>query len=186
MSNSSTGKRKTEHNAGSPQTGEPVFLMIGKLRRPHGLNGEVLAEVLEEHSASLKPGSLVFVGKKLIRCVVASVRQADKFWLIRFEGYGDSQTVAGFTNQMIQIDLRDAAPLPEGQFYLNEIIGMQVLDESEQSIGAVTEVIVTGANDVYVIRSESGEEILIPAIKSVILKMDREANLMIIRLQEWL
>ena len=70
--------------------------------------------------------------------------------------------------------------------YLNEIIGMQVLDESEQSIGAVTEVIVTGANDVYVIRSESGEEVLIPAIKSVILKMDREANLMIIRLQEWL
>ena len=62
---------------------------------------------------------------------------------------------------------------------------MQVMDEDGGILGEVVDILVTGANDVYVVRGQSGEELLLPAIKSVILSMDRESKTMIVRLQQW-
>lgn len=186
MKSRSTGKRKIEITSGSPQSGEPVYLTIGWLRRPHGLGGEVLSELTPEHLEIVKAGCHVFVGKSLIPCSVDGVRQADKLWLLHFEGYDDSESVVGFRNMEIHIDVKDAAPLAEGQFYHHEIIGMRAFDEKNEFLGTVEEIIVTGANDVYVIRREIGDDVLVPAIKSVVIHMDRDSRSMIVRPQEWL
>ncbi len=186
MKPGSTSKGKTVINSGSPQPGEPVYLTIGRVRRPHGVKGEILSELVTEHPENIVAGKKVLIGDSLIPCVISRIRQADKLWLVSFEGYDDCQMVEGFRNQQIYIYFKDAAPLPEGSFYHHEIIGMRVFDENEELLGMVSEIVVTGANDVYVVSQDSGAEILIPAIKSVIMKMDRESRSMVVRQQEWL
>lgn len=186
MKDRSSSRRQKEVNPGSPQQGEPVYLTVGRIRRPHGVKGELLTEFITEHPENLTAGKQVLIGNALVPCVISSIRQADKFWLVCFEGYDDCQTVEIFRNQQIFIHIKDAAPLPEGKFYHHEIIGMQVFDENHELLGTVAEVIVTGANDVYVVTDSSGAEILIPAIKSVIINMDRESRSMVVRQQEWL
>jgi 16S rRNA processing protein RimM len=77
-------------------------------------------------------------------------------------------------------------PLPQGQIYQHELFGFQVVDENENLLGELVEIIETGANDVYVVRNESGKEILLPAIPSVILELDSVHRVMRVHLLEGL
>jgi len=63
---------------------------------------------------------------------------------------------------------------------------MKVYNESLALLGVVEDILVTGANDVYVVKSDNGSEVLVPAIKSVIIEIDRNTGRMVVRLQEWL
>ncbi len=171
---------------GSPQPGEPVYLIIGKLRRPHGVKGELSLELTTEHPEKIIAGMTVYVGKKKTAGKIANIRMANKFWLVSFEGYHDCEQVEGFRNQWVYIRRADSAPLPDGRYYHHEIIGMKVYSETGVLLGVVSEILVTGANDVYIVKNEGGAEILLPAIKSVIIEIDREAGRMVVNQQEWL
>lgn len=181
-----TSKRSEKFpKTGSPQTGEPVYLTIGKLRRTHGVQGEIIMDALTDVPETITAGLVVFVGGHHKEVKIKSVRQADKSYLVAFEGYDDCDQVGIFRNQYVFIKTKDAAPLEVGKYYQHEVIGMEVVDESGSHIGKVAEIISTGANDVYVILPESGEEILIPAIKAVILEIDAVKKKMKVRLPEW-
>jgi 16S rRNA processing protein RimM len=77
-----------------------------------------------------------------------------------------------YRNQWVFIKKKDAPPLPKGQHYKHELYGLKVVDENDNPLGELVEIIETGANDVYVVRNDSGKEILLPAIPSVILDLD--------------
>lgn len=170
---------------GSPQTGEPVYLTIGKLRRTHGVQGEIIFDVLTDMPETIMPGLVVSIGSMYKETIIKSVRQAGNYLLVAFEGYNDCDQVAILRNQFVFINSKDAAPLKSGKYYHHEVIGIDVLDESGNAIGKITEIISTGANDVYVIQSSSGEEILIPAIKTVVLEIDPQKKIMRVHLPEW-
>ncbi len=72
-------------------------------------------------------------------------------------------------------------PLGEGAYYHFEIIGLSVITENGEALGVITEVLETGGNDVYVIKSGSGKEVLLPALKEIVKRIDTEAGHMIIR-----
>jgi 16S rRNA processing protein RimM len=171
--------------SGSPHKGEPVYFVIGKLRRPHGVDGEILFEMSSENLELFTPGNQIFVGGKKKPFNITSLRQANKLWLIAFEGIENREQAALITNQFIYIREDSLGPLPEGSFYHHEVVGMRVIDEGGTLLGEVVEVMVTGANDVYVVKTPAGKEILIPAVKSVILKMDRDIRSIIVHPQEW-
>ena len=78
-----------------------------------------------------------------------------------------------------------ARPLPEGEFYLYQIIGLDVFDESGTGLGTLAEVIQAGEVDVYVVRDATGREQLFPALKEVVLDIDPKARRMVVRPQEW-
>ena len=80
---------------------------------------------------------------------------------------------------LVQISIEDAAPLEEGEYYHFQVIGVEVEMESGERLGRVTEVLETGANDVYVVRGPRGE-VLIPAIESVVRVLDLEAGRMVV------
>ncbi len=185
MTPTTSAQKRDAHNSGSPKTGEPVYLIIGKLRRTHGLDGDLLMDVLTEHPETITVGLTVFVGQKHKPITVSGVRQADRNLLIKFEGYTDCDQAAIFRNQVLSIKTSEAQPLSEGRFYHHEIIGMNVVDENSQPVGVLTEILTTGANDVYVVNPVEGKEILIPAVKAFILKIDPEANLMVVRMPQW-
>ena len=75
--------------------------------------------------------------------------------------------------------------LPEGEYYHHQLLGLKVINEAGLEVGSLTEIIETGANDVYVATSAEGKETLFPAIESVILWVDLGRNEMQVRLPDW-
>jgi len=161
--------------SGSPSIGEPEFLVVGKLRRPHGLRGEVLMSVWTDFPERLKPGVSIHIGVNHGLHIIRSIRWHRQDMLIAFEGIVDRDQAGIFRNQLMMVRADDRPSLPNGQLYQHQLLGMRVILEEDASlIGTLTEIIETGANNVYLVRAEDGQELLIPAIDSVILNIDVE------------
>lgn len=174
--------RKRSHSMqtsdpGSPHSGEPEFLAVGKLHRPHGVHGEILMSVWTDFPERLVPGVLVYVGEDHKPVRIRSIRSHRDDLLISFEEYPVREEVGLLRNQVLMVKSSDRAPLEDGELYIHHIIGMRVVDDaSDKYLGTVTEIIETGANDVYIVRCDSGSELLLPAIDSVILDIDIELH----------
>ncbi len=172
-------------SSGSPK-GEPVYLTVGFLRRPHGLRGEIVMDLHTDFPERLKGGRELFIGNEYKSLIVEGVREQQKGVLIKFNGVDTPEAAGQLRNQWVFVRASDVPPLPEGQVYKHELIGFQVVDEDETVLGQLVEILETGANDVYVVRDESGKEILLPAIPSVILDRDIARRLMRVHLLEGL
>jgi len=147
-------------------------LVIGKLRHPHGVRGEILMEVITDFPERLKVGSQVFVGADYRPERIRTIRPHAKGLLISFEAYQSPESVGLLRNQFVFTSSKDLPPLPEGEYYHHQLIGMRVLSDQSQELGYLAEILSTPANDVYLIRHSDGTELLLPAIESVILKVD--------------
>ena len=158
---------------GSPSQGEPVYLAVGLLRRPHGVRGEIMLEIQTEHPDQFKVGASFYVGEERISFTIASVRTHNKGFLLSFEGINDRDEVGLLRNHYVYANIADLPPLPEGEYYDYQLIGLTVIEEETgETLGELKEIIKTGANDVYLVTSESGTEILLPVIPDVILDID--------------
>jgi 16S rRNA processing protein RimM len=169
-------------DAGSPQNGEPVFLAVGKLRRPHGLHGEIIMDVLTDFPERLQPGMTLFVGPDHQPRRLRSLRWHTAALLVAFEGMDTPEQAGEFRNQAAYVPAADRPRLPEGEYYHHQMIGLKVVSESGSALGKITEILDTGANDVYVVRAEMGPEILIPAVDDFVLAVDLERGEMRVRL----
>ncbi len=108
----------------------------------------------------------------------ASVRK-DRV-ILKLAGINTPEQAKRLRGALLQVPREELWPLEEGAFYQFEIVGLSVLTLAGELVGVVTEVLTTGGNDVYVVRDGSGGELLIPALQSVVRKIDTEAGQMII------
>ncbi len=106
--------------------------------------------------------------------------------IVLFGGVADRDEAEALRDEFVYIGMEDAVPLEEGEYYLFQIEGISVVTEDGSSLGTLTGLIETGANDVYVITEEDGSELLLPAIPEVILQVDIENQVMTVRLMEGL
>jgi 16S rRNA processing protein RimM len=171
-----------EHPAGSPISGEPEFLVIGKLRRPHGLRGEMLMDVLTDFPERLMPGTLVFLGEEHQPQRISDLRSQDQALLVTIAGFESPEEVGRFRNYMVYVRADDRPVLPEGEFYHHQLLGLKVVQDDGVALGIVSDILVTGANDVYVVQSEDGREILLPAIEEVIQEIDLAQGHLVVHL----
>jgi len=185
MTTAESSLSNSEQKKGSPQSGGPVFLTIGKLQRTHGVKGEIVMEVMTDFPEKILPGNIVYIGSKQQPYEISGVRPAADKILVSFKGFNDCDQVSILRNQIVSIKTEDANQLPEGEFYHHEIIGMTAVDEDGKLIGTISEILVTGANDVYIINKENGEELLLPAIRDAVRSIDRTTRRMVVRLPEW-
>ncbi len=170
-----TGKNKPsklESSTGSPQPGEPVFLVIGKLRRPHGLRGEMIMDILTDFPERLKAGMTVFVGEEYKPLGVKTWREHQKGLLVSFDDYSAPEAVGILRNHMVYVKASELPALPKGEYYHHQVIGLRVVDEGGAELGKVTDVIATGANDVFLIQQEGGVEFLLPVVDEMVLSID--------------
>lgn len=161
-----------EDSAGSPSSGEPVFLVIGKLRRPHGLHGDMLMELLTDFSDSLKPGVEVYIGEEYESLIIQRCRWHGKLMRIAFEGLEDPEAVGKYRNTFVYVQSKDHPELPDGEYFHRELIGLRVIDEGGKNLGVVDQILETGANDVLLVIDDEDHEILLPVIDPVILDID--------------
>lgn len=170
---------------GSPD-GEPVYLTVGFLRRPHGLGGEVIMDLHTDFPERMKSGRKLLVGEQHKPFTLTGVRPHQAGLLVKFKGINSAEEAGQFRNQWVYIKASEAPPLPEGKIYQHQLLGFQVVDDTERSLGELVEILETGANNVYVVKDEAGHELLLPAIPSVILDIDTERRLVRVHLLEGL
>ena len=171
--------------SGSPD-GEPVYLVVGFLRRPHGVQGEIIMDLHTDFPERLRSGRKLLVGDEHKPMTIASTRPHARGMLMKFKGVETPEDVGQFRNQWVYVKATDVPALPEGQIYQYELFGFKVVDENDNPLGELVEIIETGANDVYVVKDDSGRELLLPAIPSVILDLDPARRLMRVHLLEGL
>jgi len=173
-------------NASGSPDGEPVYLTVGFLRRPHGVSGEIILDLHTDFPERLKSGRKLFLGEEHKPMTLVSARPHAKGMLIKFKGIETPEDVGQFRNHWVYVKASDVPPLPEGQLYQHELFGFSVVDESDNLLGELVEILETGANDVYVVKDANGREILLPAIPSVILELDPARRLIRVHLLEGL
>lgn len=173
---------KFEPSAGSPPTGEPAFLVIGKLLRPHGLRGEILMKVITDFPERLKPGIRVFVGEQHRPITVLERRSHNQGLLMLLDGYTSPEAVGELRNQFVYVSTADLPSLPPGEYYHHQLIGLLVFSDDGRELGYLVEILTSQANDVYVIQRSTGPELLLPGIADVVKQIDLEGGRMLVHL----
>lgn len=171
---------KNDLGAGSQNISEPAFLVLGKLRRPHGVQGEIPLEIYTHMLELLSPESVVYIGEHHHPYTIERTRYKNELLLLKFYEIDDRTIVSELTNLLVYVPADQLPLLAEDEFYLHKLIGMSVFEEGGRYIGILMEILETGANDVYIIEDQSGEEILIPATEEMILEIDLVQNKMIV------
>jgi 16S rRNA processing protein RimM len=184
--NQKKGKSPSFDQAGAQQVAPPAFLLVGKLNRPHGVRGEMIMTLMTDFPERLKSGVQVFLGVEHQPVTIKSVRHHNRGLLVSLEGYDNREEVGHLRNREVFVSAEDRPPLPEGEFYLHQILGLQVVSDAGQPMGVVSDWIETGANGVWVVRDEAGAEILLPDIDEVVLNIDLDAGQMTVHLLEGL
>ncbi len=165
---------------------EPRYLAVGRILRPWGVRGDLKVKILTEDPARFEWLETVYVGPLFVPHRVERARLHGGAVLLKLTGCDDCNAAEAFRGLLIQVDIRDALPLKEGEYWVHQIVGLQVHTPEGDLLGVVQEVLETGANDVYVVRARSGREVLIPALESVVLEIDPAAGRMVVQLPDGL
>ncbi len=146
----------------------------------HGIRGELKCRIVTDFpSRRFRRGHTVVLDG--VPHTIQTARVHGMTVLLKLEDVGDRDAAAALRGKEIQIRAEDAVALPKGQFFWHQVIGLQVEDATtHEPLGEVTDILETGANDVYVVRGGRGE-ILVPAIKDVVKQIDPAAGRMLIQ-----
>ncbi len=148
--------------AGSPRTGEPALLAVGKLRHPHGVHGEILMEIYTDFPERLQPDTVLYLDDGQGELILTRTRAHHDGLLLTLQGYSTPEAVGELRNRVLYVRADDRPPLQDGEYYQHQLLGLSVLTEAGETVGQVTEILETGASDVLVVRPEAGPEVLIP------------------------
>ncbi|KNZ69630.1 16S rRNA processing protein RimM [Thermincola ferriacetica] len=159
------------------------LIAIGKIINTHGHKGEVKVFPLTDDPRRMEELEKVYFtsGESTRELTIKQVRYHKNFVVLSFEEIKDMNAAELLKNGEICITKDELRSLPEGSYYIFDIIGLNVFTNEGRYLGEVTDVIQTGANDVYEVRdSKSGKHYLIPALKQIVKSIDTEKKEMII------
>ena len=164
------------------------ILQVGAVTSTHGLAGEVKVFPTTDDPKRFKKLKQVLLdtGKDMLQLGVEHVKFFKNMVILKFKGYDRIEDIMGFKGKNLYVTRENAVRLKKDEYFIADLIGMKVYTEDEAYLGELTEVITTGANDVYTVRMENGKDVLIPAIGQCILNVDVEHETMQVHLLEGL
>ena len=150
------------------------LLIVGTITSTHGVKGEVKVYPRTDDVRRFKKLKEVFLdtGKEKIMLHPESVKFFKQFVIIKFREFNSMNEVEGLKNKDLLVDRKNAVKLEEGEYFIADLIGLKVYRENGDLLGELTDVLQTGANDVYVVQKSDGKEVLLPAIKDCIKEVD--------------
>ena len=157
---------------------------IGIITSPHGVRGEVKVFPTTDDNKRFKKLKNCYIEYKneLMPVVASGCKFFKNMVILKFEGLDNMNDVEKFRQCKIFVDRDNAVPLAKDEYFIADLIGINVVDENGNNLGELTDVIETGANDVYVVNNAEGDEILIPAIKECIIDVDINGRTMKVHL----
>ncbi|MBE6082469.1 ribosome maturation factor RimM [Acidilutibacter cellobiosedens] len=161
------------------------WIQIGKIINTHGIKGEVRVYPLTDYVERFEELKEIYVGEAKLKLHISSVSYKKGIPILKFKEYDNINDVIKYKNEYIYIDEKNRVELPEGHYFIYEIIGCDVYDNFQNIIGKVKDVLQLSSNDVYVVKDkDSDKEYLIPAIKDVVKAVDIKNKRIIIKPME--
>lgn len=163
-------------------------LRVGIISSTHGIRGEVKVFPTTDDQNRFKKLKKVLLDdkKEELELEVEGVKFFKKFAILKFKGIDNINDVEKYKGKELYVIRKEAQKLEKDEYYIADLLGIDVVEDNGQKLGTLKDVIETGANDVYVVEREKGKELLIPAIKQCILNVDVESRRMDVHLLEGL
>lgn len=166
------------------------YIKIGLIQNTHGIKGELKIESYSDFTElRFAVGNLIYIeyDGKMIPVEIASYRIHKNKVLVTFDGYGNINLVEKFKNHAVYMNEEDRQELEDGEFYIDELIGMEVVDDKGVSIGEVIDVEPTnGAQNNLRVKKEDGKTFLLPYVDAFIIEIDDEKNQIVANMVEGL
>lgn len=169
----------------------PQYLLLGEIVRPHGVRGELKMRVLTDYPERIAQLNAVYLAtdsnaKRPARYTVSGLRMHQDDALLTLKQVEDRNQAELLRGMYVMVDVRDAVPLADDEVYLYQLIGMKVRTVDGESLGEITDVLETGANDVYIVQGEAYGEVLIPVTDETIVETDTDSGVVTVKLPEGL
>jgi len=168
------------------------LLTVGKIVNTHGIRGEVkvmpYSDFADQRFASKSRLHIVPEKGSPVEVTVETSRFHKNMYIVKFKELHGINEVEKFKGALLKITADLQEELPENEYYFHEIIGCRVVTDEEpgEELGVISEILTPGANDVWVVKTPKGKQILLPAIPDVVLDVDKEAKLIRVHLMEGL
>ena len=162
------------------------LLRVGVVTTTHGVRGEVKVFPTTDDAERFKKLKSVILdlGREKRTLEIEQVRFFKNLVILKFKGLDSMNHVEGFRKKDLLVTREQAVELSEDEYFIADLIGLSVVDEDGERLGTLSDVLQTGANDVYVV--EAGKELLLPAIGECVLKVDLAAQEMTVHVMDGL
>lgn len=164
------------------------MLRVGVITSTHGVRGEVKVFPTTDDAARFKTLKQVYLdtGREYLPLEIQNVKFFKNMVILKFKGYDNINDIQPYKSKDLLVTREQAVALEEDEYFIADLIGLRVITESGEVLGTLKDVMETGANDVYIVETGSGKELLIPAIGDCILKVDLEGGIMQVHLLDGL
>jgi len=156
------------------------LLKVGIITSTHGLKGEVKVFPTTDdvnRFSELKTVKLD-TGREMMELKLSHVKFFKKMAILKFKGINHINDVEQYKGKELYITRDQAAACGEDEYFIGDLMGIKVVSDEQEELGELTDVLITGANDVYVVSREGSADLLLPAIKECILNIDMKQRLM--------
>lgn len=152
------------------------YLRVGVISSTHGIHGEVKVFPTTDDVKRFKKLKNVIIDtkKEYINMEIKSVKFFKQFAIIGFKGYDDINQIEKYKGCDLLIARKDAIPLAPNEYFICDLIGCEIITDDGSILGELTDVMTTGANDVYIVTTKEGKEILLPVIDECVLDINIE------------
>ena len=166
---------------------EKVF-QVGIISSTHGVRGEVKVFPTTDDMKRFKKLKEVLLdtGKETLTLEIEGVKFFKQFVILKFKGYDNIDDIVKYRGKSLFVPRENAVKLQKDEYFIADLIGLKVVNEDGSFTGVLKDVMETGANDVYIVESQDGKEVLIPAIKDCILQVDFQKEQVLVHLLEGL
>jgi len=154
------------------------YLRVGTIASTHGVRGEVKVFPTTDDLNRFKflKNCILDTGREYIPMEVEGVKFFKQFAILKFKGYDNINDIEKYRGRDLLVDRENAVPLEEDEYFIADLIGLKVVTDEGEDFGHITDVLQTGANDVYEIEGLDGKFYLFPVIRECILDIDLEAG----------
>ena len=164
------------------------YLEIGQIVNTFGIKGQVKVVPFTNDINRFDELKKIYIVNKSSRkeVEIEDVKYHKNIVLLKFKGFNKIEDVENFRNAYLEIDREDGKKLEEGEYYIVDLIGLDVISDEGKNLGKLDDIFNTGSNDIYVVKDELGKQLLLPAIKEVIKEVDLENKKITVHLLEGL
>ena len=160
------------------------LLRVGVITSAHGIRGEVNVFPTSDDPERFEKLESVIVKKGAQETIrrIENVKYFKKMVILKLEGIDDRNAAELLKSNDLMVDREHAQKLEEGEYFIADLIGLKVVTDDGQELGILKDVMETGANDVYIVKTAGGKEILLPVIPDCVLRVDLETGLVEVHL----
>ena len=164
------------------------LLEVGKIVNTHGLRGEVKVVPWTDYPEVFEDIEYVYVIRKNERqkLNIKGIKYQKNNLILKLDTINDIDEAQQYKNQVLYAERDMLGELPDGVYYIADLIGLEVVTDTGESVGVIADVFNTGSNDIYDVKREGKKNLLLPVIDEVVLDIDIDAKKVTVHMMEGL